>query len=123
METTSSPRSTAAATRMLTVFYMCASALLMALSVPLMVKLIGPNGLYGFRVEKTLADPDIWYAVNRVLGIDMLAAGTLLFAVCLYMFRQHKKMSVLAVSMTGLIATVVLLGAAIAHASFYLSSL
>lgn len=30
---------------------------------------------YGIRTEKTLSDPEIWYAVHQVAGIDFLLAG------------------------------------------------
>ena len=34
-------------------------ALLAALSVPMIMGKIPPNGLYGFRVKKTMENPDI----------------------------------------------------------------
>ena len=44
-------------------------------AIPLIVGLVPPNRLYGFRTAKTLSDPRIWYAVNQVAGWDRLAAG------------------------------------------------
>lgn len=49
--------------------------LLSALSVPMILKKIKPNGLYGFRVRKTMENPDIWYAVNAYSGKWLFAAG------------------------------------------------
>lgn len=49
--------------------------LLSALSVPMILKKIKPNGLYGFRVRKTMENPDIWYAVNAYSGKWLLATG------------------------------------------------
>lgn len=45
------------------------------LSVPLILGLVPPNGLYGFRTGKTLSSPEIWYAANRAAGWIMLAAS------------------------------------------------
>ncbi len=60
---------------LLTIFF-CASGLLLAgLSVPLILGKIPPNGLYGFRVKKTMEHPEIWYPVNRYGGKWLLAAG------------------------------------------------
>ena len=36
---------------------------------------IPPNGLYGFRVKKTMENPDIWYPVNAYSGKWLLAIG------------------------------------------------
>jgi hypothetical protein len=48
---------------------------LAALSVPLIMGKIPPNGLYGFRVKKTMENPDIWYPVNAYSGKWLLVAG------------------------------------------------
>ena len=37
-----------------------------------------PPFFYGFRTPKSLSDPKIWYAINRLSGIDLLIAGTLI---------------------------------------------
>jgi uncharacterized membrane protein len=62
--------------------------LLAALSVPLILRRIGPNPLYGFRVKRTLEDPAVWYPVNAyaakrllVVGLVISVSGILLFFV------------------------------------------
>ena len=45
------------------------------ISIPGIVEKVPPNQWYGFRVAKTLSDERIWYAANRVMGIDLLLAG------------------------------------------------
>jgi hypothetical protein len=62
---------------MLILFYMFlfSSLLLMALSIPMIKGKIPPNGLYGFRVRKTMENPDIWYRVNKYSGKWLLAIG------------------------------------------------
>jgi uncharacterized membrane protein len=49
--------------------------LYIALGVPLFRGRVKPNSWYGSRTTKTLSDKNIWYAVNRVTGRDMIAAG------------------------------------------------
>jgi hypothetical protein len=49
--------------------------LLAALSVPLILRRIGPNPLYGFRVKQTLEDPAVWYPVNAYAARRLLAVG------------------------------------------------
>jgi uncharacterized membrane protein len=63
------------------------------LGIPLSLSKIKPNGVYGFRTSKTLSDPQIWYAVNRIGGIDFCISGiavilgSLLFRVILKSYR------------------------------------
>lgn len=45
------------------------------IAIPGILGQVPPNRWYGFRVSKTLSDERIWYAANRVMGIDMLLAG------------------------------------------------
>lgn len=55
--------------------YVVTGLLLCILSVPLILKKVKPNGLYGFRVKKTLENPDIWYAANCYSGKWLLVTG------------------------------------------------
>ena len=52
-----------------------AGVVLIAVSIPLILKRIPPNPVYGFRTFKTLSSPEIWYAANSVAGKDFLMAG------------------------------------------------
>ena len=52
--------------------------LFIALSIPLIQERVPPNSTYGFRTAKSLSDPKIWYAINRISGRDLLIAGTLI---------------------------------------------
>lgn len=45
-----------------------ASTLVLALSVPLILNRVEPNGTYGFRTAETLARPELWYAANAFSG-------------------------------------------------------
>jgi uncharacterized membrane protein len=70
----------------LLMLYLFSGALLAAIAVPLMMRRIGPNPLYGFRVEKTLQNPDIWYAANAYSGTQLfwIGLGTIAVSIALY---------------------------------------
>jgi hypothetical protein len=53
---------------------------LAVLSVPLILGKIPPNGLYGFRVRKTMEHPEIWYPVNQYAGKWFFTAGISIIA-------------------------------------------
>jgi uncharacterized membrane protein len=58
------------------VILFCASGLLLAgLAIPLILRRIPPNGLYGFRVKATMENPEIWYPVNVFAGKWLLGIG------------------------------------------------
>ena len=52
--------------------------LFIALSIPLIKERVPPNSSYGFRTAKSLSDPKIWYAINKISGYDLLLAGALI---------------------------------------------
>ena len=70
----------------LLLFYTCSGLLLAVISIPLILRKIGPNPWYGFRVKKTLNDPAVWYPVNVYAGKRLLLVGIVssLSAVLLY---------------------------------------
>jgi uncharacterized membrane protein len=49
--------------------------LLVISSVPLILHLVPPNGLYGFRTGATTSTPAIWYPANAFLGWSLSIAG------------------------------------------------
>jgi uncharacterized membrane protein len=55
--------------------YCGAALVIMLLQWPLICRKIPPNSFYGFRVKKTMQDPEVWYAVNVVAGKRFAAAG------------------------------------------------
>ncbi|MFA5863612.1 MAG: SdpI family protein [Phycisphaerae bacterium] len=60
------------------------------LGVPLFLEKIPPNGLYGFRTEKTLSNPEIWYKVNKYSARDLIIGGlaTVAVSIGLLIFRN-----------------------------------
>ena len=51
-----------------------------ALSIPLVLRKIPPNVIYGVRTRKTLSDPRIWYEANYRGGKDLLLGGAVALA-------------------------------------------
>jgi hypothetical protein len=62
----------------LMITFVVSGLFLAAVCVPLMLDRIPPNGLYGFRLKKTMENPDIWYPVNRYSGRRLFLASLLL---------------------------------------------
>jgi hypothetical protein len=60
--------------------FVVSGLLLSVISIPMILKKIKPNGLYGFRVKKTMENPDIWYAVNSYSGKWLLGTGLVIVA-------------------------------------------
>ena len=50
------------------------AALIAALSAPLVLNLIPPNRIYGVRTLQTLGNRAVWFRVNRVAGVALMAA-------------------------------------------------
>jgi len=55
--------------------FLTSGLLYAGISLPLVVEKIKPNKWYGYRTKRTLSNPRIWYAANKVMGFDMLLAG------------------------------------------------
>ena len=58
--------------------FVVSGIVLAVVSVPLILGWLPPNGLYGFRVRKTMEHPEIWYPVNRYGGQRLLISSLLL---------------------------------------------
>ena len=74
-------------TLLLLLFIACGAALI-AMSVPLILGRVPPNRLYGFRVRRTLHQPETWYPANRfsgklgaMLGLILIVAAIALYSV------------------------------------------
>jgi len=60
---------------MLTQPFAIPAALIFLVAIPLVIGIIPRNRFYGFRLQKTLADDQIWYPVNRFGGIMVMLAS------------------------------------------------
>jgi uncharacterized membrane protein len=68
-----------------TVFLLIACALVAVAAVPLLLKLVPQNPIYGFPTERALDDSAVWFAVNRFLGRALLiAVGVTALALMFY---------------------------------------
>jgi uncharacterized membrane protein len=67
--------------------------LFVGLGVPLLRGRVRPNPWHGCRTEKTLSDEEVWYAVNRVTGRDLVAAGIAVVAVSLLLLAFGRGMN------------------------------
>jgi uncharacterized membrane protein len=66
--------------------YGLAGFVFIAIGIPLALERIPPNRWYGFRTAKTISNQPIWYAANRVAGIDLIIAGVVIAQGMLAMF-------------------------------------
>ena len=60
---------------LITVVLLLACALVALAGVPLILKLIPPNEIYGVRTERALSRAEIWYEVNRFAGWALVIAA------------------------------------------------
>lgn len=90
--------------------------LFIALSIPLLLRKVGPNVVYGFRTRATLADEELWYAANEYFGGRFIVASLVSAAAALYVSRSG-----LLSAETFLPVSVVLLGAPVAVAGILTS--
>jgi uncharacterized membrane protein len=99
------------------------SVLFVLHGIPLIFKLVGPNTLFGFRTVKTLSDPDIWFAVNRVMGFDLLIGGVVLFGVAASTIVMSERFSTHAASLLNVLAIVGIAVAVFLHCSYVLKKM
>jgi uncharacterized membrane protein len=102
--------------------YMGTGGLLILLSLPLIAGWVPPNQLYGFRVTKTLSNPQIWYAANREAGKYLAAAGVCI-AVGTTLFYWIKPWELLFYAVACLLITTLSLGYAIVQSFRSLSKM
>lgn len=91
--------------------FAAAGLVYIALGIPLFRGRVKPNWWYGCRTTKTLSNEEIWYAVNRVTGRDMIAAGAALLIGSVVVFLLKNQMN--SGFATVVLLTVLILGVAI----------
>ncbi|MGH7213383.1 MAG: SdpI family protein [Tepidisphaeraceae bacterium] len=55
--------------------FLAVGGLCICMSIPLIQRKVPPNRLYGFRVRRTLEDPNVWYPANAYAAWRMLWAA------------------------------------------------
>ena len=48
---------------------------IVAISIPLILGMVPPNGVYGFRTSFTRSSTEVWYSANAFMGWAMLVAA------------------------------------------------
>ena len=68
------------------IMFIALGGIFIGLSIPLIKRKVPPNPWYGFRVRRTLRDPDVWYPANEYAAWRLLWVGiaTLIVAVAAY---------------------------------------
>jgi hypothetical protein len=70
----------------LMILFTGSGVLLAAISLPLILRRIGPKPLYGFGVKKTLKDPAVWYPVNAYAAKRLLIVGLVISVSAILLF-------------------------------------
>jgi uncharacterized membrane protein len=70
---------------MTSTFFLIPAAIIAVLSIPMILRKVPPNPIYGFRTASTLADSVVWYRANAFAGwallIGAIVGGTLTVSV------------------------------------------
>lgn len=61
---------------------------MVSLAVPMLMRWVRPNAIYGFRTAKTLSSESVWYAANRFAGASLVGAGLVIAAISIALFRS-----------------------------------
>ena len=92
------------------------SLILVAVAVPLALRMVPRNGVYGFRTRATMSNSDLWFSGNAYFGRCLIVTTTCgwLLAVAAYVFRPLPAeavvpASVLFMVLPGLVSTLVTL--------------
>jgi len=56
-------------------FYVLGGLILILLALPLILRRVPPNPVYGFRIQWTRDDPDLWYSFNAHIGKRLAFVG------------------------------------------------
>jgi hypothetical protein len=59
-----------------------------AVGVPLYMRLVPPNSLYGLRVGATAVDESVWYEANHRTGRDFVLLGMALLAMSAWLWQS-----------------------------------
>ena len=59
-------------------------AIIAVISIPLILKLVPPNGVYGFRTQRTLENSELWFRANRFAGCALFIAAAASAAILLF---------------------------------------
>jgi uncharacterized membrane protein len=107
----------------ITALHAALGLLIAAGGVPLARSKVAPNHLYGFRVSKTLSSPGVWYAANRVAGVDACIGGMVIALAALLLGVLGAALDIRTVMMINLFVLGASLTAMVAHSFWALRKL
>jgi len=82
------------------------AVVLVVSSIPLILRKVPRNGVYGIRFPETIADDHIWYEVNATGGRDLLIVGCALLALAHWAPMTRGEMLVITIGSILIAATV-----------------
>ena len=103
--------------------FVIVSVAFVIIGIPFYLEKVGPNSWSGFRVAKTFSSPEIWYAANKTMGLDLIIAGIALLAVSLYLMIIGQKRRRAPIYRINFFAFLAILLAVTAHCFWTLSRL
>lgn len=80
---------------------------IVAISIPLIIKVVPPNGVYGFRTSVTRSSIDIWYSANAFMGWTLLAGSVVSAGALIFLPATAKRWLLLATFLLPLLLAVV----------------
>jgi hypothetical protein len=80
---------------------------LLVLSIPLFLRWVPRNYVYGFRIAATLRSDPVWYDVNALFGRHALLLGLLMIVLELALPLSIRNFTLRAVALIGLAAIIV----------------
>lgn len=60
------------------------ATLIAILALPLALNVVPPNRIYGYRTTSSLANRELWFRINRVAGLTLIAASAVALSIYLY---------------------------------------
>ena len=76
-DSTKKPREEETVTQRKRAQLIASSVLLVIISIPLILRMVPPNGIYGFRTASTQSSPAIWYPANAFMGWALIIAAVI----------------------------------------------
>ena len=80
---------------------------MLVLSIPLILRWIPRNSLYGFRIAATMANDSVWYDANALIGRHMCLLGLVMVILELALPLSFRNQVLTGVAVVGLAVLVV----------------
>lgn len=74
--------------RLMTFLTFLFPAILFLGGIPLWLRKVPPNPLYGYRTEYSMSSPEVWFRINETLGLTLTLFGGAALAACVILYFQ-----------------------------------